>query len=93
MEAKGRDRDEHEEKGGAKEDSSAVQRAPSKNIVIRFTEFASKVLNQDMDDFFEDHMEDFDQLDEELTSGAGETLEQYEVYQKYIAQLEKHFDG
>ena len=71
----------------------SMSTAPPTNIVIRFTEFAMKVLNQDMDDFFEDHVQEFDQDDEELRSGAGETLQQYEVYQQYVAALEGHFDG
>lgn len=69
-----------------------LQTQPPKNIVMKFTEYAFKVLNQDMDDFFEDNMTEFDQDSEELTSGQGETLQQYDVYQQYIAQLEKHFD-
>jgi hypothetical protein len=64
----------------------------SKNLIIRFTEYAYKVLNEDMDDFFEDHVRAFDQDDSELESGKGETLEQYDVYMKYIAELEKRFD-
>mmetsp|Transcript_12867 Transcript_12867/g.21007 ORF Transcript_12867/g.21007 Transcript_12867/m.21007 type:complete len:414 (+) Transcript_12867:71-1312(+) len=88
----------HEAKGSSDskaddEGQSELQTQPPKNIVMKFSEYAFKVLNQDMDDFFEDNMSEFDQDSEELTSGQGETLQQYDVYQQYIAQLEKHFDS
>jgi hypothetical protein len=35
---------------------------PTKNLVMRFCEYAFKVLNQDMDDFFEDNMDAFEQV-------------------------------
>jgi hypothetical protein len=86
MESKG------EAKGG-EEQEQQQQQPPPKNLVMRFCEFAFRVLNHDMDDFFEDSLADFDQDGAELSSGQGETLQQYEVYQAYIAQLERHFDG
>jgi hypothetical protein len=69
-----------------------VDSARSKNVVVKFCEYAYKVLNDDMDEFFEDHIADFDQNEEELESGRGETLEQFSVYQKYVSELEKYFD-
>jgi len=66
--------------------------APKKNLALRFCEFAFKVLNQDMDDFFEDNMDAFDQDVDELQSGRGETFEQYEAYKQYVQELEIHFD-
>jgi hypothetical protein len=65
---------------------------PNKNLVIRFVEYAFDVLNNRMDDFFEDSMNSFDQDLNELRDGSGETLEQYEIYQKYLKLLEIKFD-
>lgn len=62
------------------------------NLVLRFCEFAFKILNHDMDTFFVEHMELFDQDENELQSGGGETLQQYEVYQKYLKELDILFD-
>lgn len=73
-------------------DVAEVDLVRSNNVVVKFCEYAYKVLNDDMDDFFEEHIADFDQNEEELESGRGETLEQFNVYQKYVAELEKYFD-
>jgi hypothetical protein len=67
--------------------------APPKNVVIRFCEYGYKVLNQDMDEFFEDNISAFDQDEDELRSGRGETFEQYDVYKRYLKKLEEFFDG
>lgn len=77
---------------GVSSEAKGEPQPPPKNIVVKFCEHAFKVLNHDLDDFFEDNMSEFDQENEELTSGQGETLQQYEVYQKYVVELEKHFD-
>jgi hypothetical protein len=66
---------------------------PTKSLVSKFAEFAFDVLKSPtMDTFFEDNIEAFDQDEEDLHSGRGETLEQYEIYQKYVNELEVHFD-
>ena len=89
MEAK-----EHSLKGpAAKEVAREVGVAPGrevaeqKNIVVRFVEYAYKVINEHMDDFFEDNMDVFDQDDEEVESGRGETFEQYEVFKRYLEEV------
>ena len=64
----------------------------NKNLVIRFVEFAFKVLNQEMDPFFEENLVYFDQNNEDLIDGRGETLQQYSIYQKYLTELEVYFD-
>jgi hypothetical protein len=46
------------------------------------TEHAFQVLNLDMDDFFAKYVETFDQDDQDLISGRGETLQQYAAYQE-----------
>jgi hypothetical protein len=71
---------------------AGVAVAPNKNLVIRFVEYAFDVLNNRMDEFFEDSMNSFDQDLSELRDGSGETLEQYEIYQKYLKLLELKFD-
>ena len=63
------------------------------NLIIRFSEFAFKVLNSQMDEFFDDQIGIFDQDEGELTSGRGETLEQYQSYELYLSELEVQFDG
>lgn len=83
----------NEAKGGGDEKEGRELQHPPPNLVMRFTEFAFRVLNHDMDAFFEDSMSEFEQEDGELSSGAGETLGQYEVYRQYIRELERHFDG
>ena len=40
------------------------------------------MLNVDMDPFFERHVDLFDQEADDLASGRGETLEQYDAFQK-----------
>jgi hypothetical protein len=96
MESKGSSSDRGGAKGSpdSKDEGyqSLTSAPPPKNIVMKFTEYAFKVLNQDMDDFFEDNMGEFDQDADELTSGQGETLQQYAVYQQYVSELERHFD-
>lgn len=53
MESKGDEKHSHGDKNEA---------TPQKNLVMRFCEFAFKVLNQNMDDFFEDNMGAFEQV-------------------------------
>lgn len=64
----------------------------SKNLIVRFVEYSFQILNHDMDEFFEDNMMVFDQDQHDLEDGRGETLEQYDVYQKYLKLLEVYFD-
>lgn len=71
----------------AKEEANSPPRTNDKNVVIRFCEFAYKVINEDMDDFFCDNMDAFDQDDEDIASGRGETFEQFEVYKKYLSEV------
>lgn len=49
-------------------------------------------LNVEMDAFFEEHVDMFDQDLEDLRSGRGETLEQFDAFARYKEELEKHFD-
>jgi hypothetical protein len=64
----------------------------AKNVIVRFVEYSFHILNHEMDGFFDDHMAAFNQDLEDLTDGRGETLEQYEIYQKYLSELESYFD-
>jgi hypothetical protein len=70
----------------------AESQAPAKNVIVRFVEYSFHILNNEMDEFFDDHMEAFNQDLEDLTDGRGETLEQYNIYQKYLSELESYFD-
>eukprot|EP00615_Pteridomonas_danica_P000854 CAMPEP_0114335940 /NCGR_PEP_ID=MMETSP0101-20121206/5379_1 /TAXON_ID=38822 ORGANISM="Pteridomonas danica, Strain PT" /NCGR_SAMPLE_ID=MMETSP0101 /ASSEMBLY_ACC=CAM_ASM_000211 /LENGTH=518 /DNA_ID=CAMNT_0001467705 /DNA_START=27 /DNA_END=1583 /DNA_ORIENTATION=- len=56
------------------------------------TEHAYRVLNLQMDEFFERHFQTFEQDDEDISNGRGETLEQYAAFQQYVVELEHHFD-
>ena len=58
--------------------------ATAKNLVIKFVEYTYRMINEDLDVFFEDNMMEFDQDDEDITTGRGETLQQYEIYKKYL---------
>lgn len=64
-----------------------------RSLVMHMCEFAFKVLNDEMDGFFEDNVDAFEQEDGELFSGRGETLEQYNVFKKYESELERRFDS
>ena len=61
-------------------------------LVQRLVGFAFKVLNVEMDGFFTRHYMSFDQDVEELQTGQGETLEQYEIFKEYEQELEVHMD-
>lgn len=67
--------------------SGQATAAEQKNIVVKFVEYAYKIINEDMDDFFEDNMSVFDQDDDDMRSGRGETLEQYDVFRKYLEEV------
>lgn len=89
MEAKGHSVKDPSAKEVARGGESAAEGAVAaqKNVVARFVEYAYKVINENMDDFFEDNMEVFDQDDEDVESGRGETFEQYEVFKKYLEEV------
>ena len=57
------------------------------NLVQRFVEFAFSMLHTKMDSFFERHAEKFDQEWDDYLQ-AGETLEQYEIFQEYEELLD-----
>jgi hypothetical protein len=63
-----------------------------RQLVVGFVEYATKVVNEDMKDFFESNLDLFDQDDSEITDGTGHTLEQYEIFQKYESILERKID-
>jgi hypothetical protein len=44
--------------------------------------YVDRVLNLDMDEFFAEHLDVFEQDAEDFANGRGETLEQYDAYQK-----------
>ena len=64
-----------------------------RDLVISFVSFTQKVLQEDMQNFFETHMDKFDQDEEELTTGRGETFEQYDVFKKYEKILDEKIEG
>ena len=75
-------------------DSRAEQFAMAKRamLVQRLVGFAFRVLNVDMDGFFTRNYRTFEQDVGELRSGAGETLEQWDVFKEYERELEVHMD-
>jgi len=88
-----------ESKGEGKWGSDAVgiggddEEPAGKALVMRMCEYGFKVLNYEMDDFFEDNADTFDQDDSDLNSGRGETLAQYNIFKKYEEELDKKFDA
>ena len=64
-----------------------------RGLVMRMCEYAFKVLNEDMDDFFDEHVDAFEQDEDDLSTGRGETLQQYDIFKKYEAALELKFDS
>ena len=73
-------------------DVNDAEKVSNKNLIIRFVEYAFNILNNEMNEFFEEKMLKFDQNLNELQDGSGETLEQYEIYQEYLQLLEIKFD-
>ena len=67
--------------------AAGVESGTGGNLIVRFVEYVYKAINEDMDDFFEDNVDVFDQDDEEVDSGKGETFEQYAVYEEYLKQV------
>ena len=59
------------------------------SIVHRFFNFAMGTVNITMNPFFERHIDAFDDLDD--VSAKGESLEQWDIYKSYEAELETHF--
>lgn len=70
----------------------ALSPEQGRELVMSLVEHASKVLNLDMQGFFEARSGVFDQAPAELASGQGETLQQYSAFQEYEVELERHFD-
>eukprot|EP01041_Mallomonas_annulata_P012927 gene12927-27270_t len=70
----------------------AASENPGKSLVMRMCEYAFKVLNFEMEDFFDKYVDLFDQEEDDLNSGRGETMEQYNVFKKYEGELEIRFD-
>jgi len=64
-----------------------------RELIGRMTQHSFKVLNLEMDSFLESQIDVFDQDPDDFASGRGETLEQYDSYQKYVSELEQHFDA
>ena len=62
-----------------------------RELVMRMTEYAFRVLQTSMADFFEAHMGAFETRDD-LPEGE-HTLEQYESFRRYLEELEHHFEG
>lgn len=74
------------------DDVDEVDLDPGRSLVMKMCQHAFKVLNSDMEDFFEENADLFDQEDEDLTSGRGETIQQYNIFKLYEGQLESKFD-
>jgi hypothetical protein len=60
-------------------------------LVHRLVEFAYRVLHTEMDTFFKDNCDKFDQDWDEVRQ-KGETLEQYEIFKNYEKEMAKHLD-
>lgn len=63
-----------------------------RELVISFVQFTSKVLQNEMSDFFADNAHLFDQEAEDIAL-HGETLEQYDIFKKYEQILEGKIEG
>lgn len=74
-------------KAESKDGCKATTRG-SQNVVVDLVEFAMRVVHQEMAPFFEEHCHLWDYNEEDrksLLSGSGESLQQYEVYQKCVS--------
>ena len=67
--------------------------AAGRELVLALVEHSARIIAIDMAWFFEAHCHLFEQSEHELSSGAGETLEQYEAFQRYERELELHFES
>jgi hypothetical protein len=76
----------------AKSSGSGGELDQGRELVLAFVEFTSKVLQNDMRDFFNDNAEIFDQ-DEDDLARRGETMEQYDVFKKYEQILGNKIEG
>ena len=72
--------------------TSTSKRGDDYQLVSRLVQYAFRVFNLDMNGFFMKYCDVFDQTPAEMKRD-GETLEQYEVFQKYEEQLDKHMDS
>ena len=61
-------------------------------LVNRLVEYTFRILNSEMEPFFEAHAPAFDQEGDDLRD-RGETLEQFEAFKQYEVELEKHMDA
>lgn len=76
-----------EQKDGGGLVSMGQQReAPS--LVHKLVDYAFRMLNEDMGEFFARHAQVFDQSAEEVRQ-QGETVDQYVIYQEYLKLLEE----
>uniref|UniRef100_A0A7S2GPH1 Uncharacterized protein n=1 Tax=Octactis speculum TaxID=3111310 RepID=A0A7S2GPH1_9STRA len=64
----------------------------ARQLISRLTEHAFRVLNVDMDPFFEEHALTFDTPVADLVSGRGHKNELHQVYLLYVEELETHLD-
>ena len=72
--------------------AEAAAVASDLGLLFALVEHAQRILEKDMAPFLEAKCLLFDQPLDELTSGQGETLEQYAAFKEYEQQLEVHFD-
>ena len=63
-----------------------------RQLVLALVEHCSNVLQNAMAPFLEAHCHLFEQDVDELSSGAGETHEQFGAFNSFVAELEPHFD-
>ena len=73
--------------------AEAAAVASDLGLLFALVEHAQRILEKDMAPFLEAKCLLFDQPLDELTSGQGETLEQYAAFKEYEQQLEVHFDS
>lgn len=67
----------------------------SNNVVVDLVEFAMRVVHEELAFFFEEHCDLWDYGEDELkaiSSGGGESLEQHDVYRKYVELVTSHLD-
>eukprot|EP00937_MAST-01D_sp_MAST-1D-sp2_P007337 g7337.t1 len=73
------------------DDDGEVEVRNNAALVNRLVEFTFKLLNTELEPFFNEHCMVFDQEGEDLQQ-RGETLEQYAAFKKYEKELEGHLD-
>ena len=87
-----------EAKGEAKSEAGGKSEGggPQQSVVINLLNFAMRVVHEEMAGFFDEHCSHWDYGEEDLKAimaGGGETLQQHDIFTKYLALINDHLDN